>query len=60
MIVKIPMYSMQDFVADMDPDDVDEERINHLLPLVEEVRGMDVTQKNEDGPVKELNEWLGK
>ena len=57
----IELYDrMQDFVADVDPEDVDEERISHLIPLVEEVRSMDVMKQNEDDTVKELNEWLGK
>lgn len=51
---------MQDFVIDLNPDDVDEQKIKKMISLVEEVRGMDVTKRNENDRVKELTEWLDK
>ncbi|MBN8193373.1 hypothetical protein JI667_14580 [Bacillus sp. NTK074B] len=49
---------MQNFVANLDPDAVDEEKIKNMISLAEDLRGMDVTKKSDDKTVQELSDLL--
>ncbi|WP_064092986.1 hypothetical protein [Rossellomorea aquimaris] len=53
--------NIQDFVSNINPEEIekiDKEKLNKMIILSEELRGIDVTKINYDESVKELNDLL--